>query len=275
MATLSVLHKVKLKSCIQHRGAQVSSHCRGPFSTVARCGICAEGHTHVSVTSHSELAVKYRFHLPLPKASSCFILDWLHYKRTSVKHFTVTPWWRRFALKAPALCPGLSERGGSVSLLGGHPSGAEVRADRHCLLVLCQISTISLAIASRFDHCTWLIKHLLESSSWALYRRPGGFKNPTSGSRSFECDFFPLAVSRWFEKWGYRGKCPRVWWKLGERSYFRADPWGFVCNEDQTHERGSLLPRWPFALPVLPSRRAIHVVTYSVYSWQSVIPLKK
>lgn len=107
-----------------------------------------------------------------------------------------------------------------------------------------------------------------------LYRRPGGLKNPTSGSRSFECDFFPL-FSRWFEKWGYRGKYPHVWWKLGDRSYFRADPWGFVCNEDQTHERGFLLPRWCFALPVLPSCRAIHIVTYSVYSWQSVIPLKK
>lgn len=124
MATLPVLHKVKLKSRVQHRGAHVSSHCRGPFSTVARCGVCAESHMHFSVTSDSELAVKYRFHLPLPKASSCFILDWPHYKRTSVKHFTVTPWWRRFALKAPALCPGPSERGGSVSLLGGYPSGA-------------------------------------------------------------------------------------------------------------------------------------------------------
>lgn len=194
MATLSVLHKVKLKSRIQHRGAHVSSHCRGPFSTVARCGVCAESHMHFSVTSDSELAVKYRFHLPLPKASSCFIPDWLHYKRTSVKHFTVTPWWRRFALKAPALCPGPSERGGSVSLLGGYPSGAEVRADYHCLLVLCQISTVSLAIASRFDHCTWFIKHLLESSSWALFFTDDqvGLKTPLLGVAHLNVTFFPL-----------------------------------------------------------------------------------
>lgn len=59
---------------------------------IAHPPICATRLTHFFVTSDSELAVKYCFHLPLPKASQCFILDWLHYKRISVKHFVVTPW---------------------------------------------------------------------------------------------------------------------------------------------------------------------------------------
>lgn len=150
-------------------------------------------------------------------------------------------------------------------------------AKRHCSLLCAKFPTVSLAIASRFDCWTWLTKHFLESSSWALFFTDSqvGLKTLLPGVTHLNVTPPHTHYFKMVQKIGSQTQMPRVWLKLAERCSLWADSWGFVWDEDRTHKRGFLLPHGYFALPVLPDCRAIHVITCLVYSWQSVIPLKK
>lgn len=136
--------------------------------------------------------MKYCFHLPLPKASQCFILDWLHYKRISVKHFAVTPLWCRFGFKARA--SGRAPAGGAWRFpsLAGSLSGVRF-ACAGLFLTLVPNPTVSLAIASRFDFCARFIKSFLESSFWALFFANGQLclKTPLLGVAHLNMTFPP------------------------------------------------------------------------------------
>lgn len=143
--------------------------------------------------------MKYCFHLSFWKASKYFILDWLRYKRISVEHFTVIPWWCKFGFKAPALCRGPSEWGRSISLQYYYPSGAEAHLQSIIAYSSCTKSP-QLVLPSPLDSTTALD---LSSTNWKV--SPVYFTNVQPclktllGVAHLSVTFFLLTISKLFK----------------------------------------------------------------------------
>lgn len=114
---------------------------------------------HLQITGYEILlpSTSPEGRLPVDRCPECSTLDWLHYKRISMKPFGVILLWRILVFKGTASSRAPQWAGPiDTSFLDGWPS--------ELILRLCQIPTITLPVTSRLNCRPCFVKRWMESS---------------------------------------------------------------------------------------------------------------